>query len=703
MQRMDIAPGTEIERIITVDAVYYQKDSFSIVSAHDSEEIKETYKGPIIAPVKGDKFKVWGTYVDDVKYGRQISVSRAEIYVSDDAKGILRYLSSGRITGCGKVTAKKIVEHFGDDSLKIIRDDYMKLAEVPGISDKKALNIHNSEANSRSIESLLSLPGITYNKAEKLYAKYKDKAVEMIKDHPYDVIYDIDGFGFKTVDAIALANGMDKNSDERAKGAMNFVLQTITENGDCYCNRDELYAKIRELTVTKSDEELDVVLKSEIDKTHIVNEDGMIYSSYMYGAETACAKCLEKLSLNETKLSDAVIESAITGNTLEDAQKQAVKTVLKCGVSVVTGGAGTGKTTVIRSVIEANNKLRPGEKIVLCAPTGKASRRMAEVTNHSAYTVHKLVYAYEQHRMEKPRNALFICDEASMLDISIASKLLLMIDGGNNRIVFVGDVSQLPPVGPGTFFRDILNNSNIDSVTLTFCHRQTGNIAFNANQIRIGGSTKTLRYDGLSTKFFSAYNADPVPIILRQYSEMIDKYGKENVCVLAPMKKMGRTAVNELNIKIREIANNVKPEPGCRFAVGDRVINLKNDYDADIFNGDVGTVTACNPEDGEFNITMDSGVHVFYPIAKQEQFDFAYAMTIHKSQGSEYKAVILAITTQHFIMLERNLLYTAVTRAKDEMIIVGETRAIAMAIKQVKAVKRKTFLSERINKLMSPV
>ena len=681
---------------IVVKKIRYQRDDYAIVVA-DSDNRKNTvYLGVFPNLTVGAEYHVDCELKRDPKWGDQYKVLSARHTSEQPAapNDIKLYLMSGVIPGCGPATAEKIYEAFGEDSLRIIREDWRHLMTIHGVSEKKAEQIHNGEATVTSSASLLGFPGITQKKAAKIFAYYGESAMEIIQNNPYRLIYDLDGFAFKTVDAIALKGGMSKDDARRVGGAITFVLYELDKEGHCYCGKRKMMDRAMEL-LELDEATIERVLVDEVSAGRVIIDGRSVYAERVFNTECETAKYTMDLVKHPARFTLEDVTNALDSlsnvNIVEE-QRHAVLGALSNNLYAITGGAGVGKTTVINTIARTFKALG-GQRIVMCAPTGKAARRMTEATGCKAMTTARLTLIESEH----PVNSLIICDEASMLDLKMAHDLVWVASKGNNQILFVGDVNQLPPIGAGTFFKDILESEIVGKTKLLICHRQSGVIAENATKINKGERLSNLVFDDIHTRWLNGTTVDDA---IQAYKIAVQKYGVEQVCLLLPFRQARGSvpATSTANWILRKAYNNVQPNPGCRFARGDRVMNMVNDPEQDIANGDVGTVTLST--DKELRVKMDSGVDVYYPHENESQFDLAYALTIHKSQGSEYACVIMLLTSAAYIMLERNLVYTAVTRGKQEVILMGEKKAYGMAISSQKAIKRNTKLVTRMHELL---
>jgi len=673
--------------------------------------------GTLPGITEGMRVTLTGDYTNHPKYGLQFSVTQCEIEIAYTREYAERYLKSGAVRGIGPETASKIVAKFGDDTMRIFEDgEFEKLTQVDGIGPVTAKKIKQSYNENSAYRKLLGYANLSLAKADALYRVYEEKALDVIKNTPYKIVYEVEGFGFKTVDEIALKNGWREDHPDRIAAAISYLLTKIGDEGHCYCSVEGLEENLNALIPTIDNEQRSEIIYEEIENNHIVIEDdGAVYSKRLFEAEDNIARNIAKmLKENFGELSQRKIDRAIqqmeeeVGFELEYHQKEAVSVSLKNRVSIITGGPGTGKSTIINAIVKGwlsnyPKYIDPLECIVLCAPTGKASRRMSEVTGLFAETVQRILVK-QKNGDEKIENKLIIVDESSMLDILLADALVKLAERGNNRIVFIGDVNQLPPIGPGNFFRDLVESPCVPSITLQLCHRQSGTIATNAKRINDGSGFQALNFNDPSCSFIFADRDKARQTVIDAYLELLEKYGLRDTCVIVPMRKSGRsqTSADDLNVLLREEVNPIMEDTvemeGCKFRVGDRVMVTANDYDKGIFNGDCGIVYSLDPDNGILLLEMDDRRIIELTAPGIRSLTFAYAITCHKAQGSEYKGVVIAHNREHAFMLQRNLLYTAITRAKKEVIIVGEPTALNLAMKKIPSFSRQTKLKIRLAK-----
>jgi len=652
------------------------------------------------------------------KYGVQLVIEHFAEIIPPSIEGIIGYLSSGLISGVSEITAKKITDKFGMDSLSIIENEPDRLAEIKGLSDKKIEKIVNSYSQNKSLRNIVSFLspfGITLNKAVRIHERYGDKAMEVLNERPFELC-DISGFGFKTVDSIARKIKCKPNDKMRIKAAAKHVMSEMKSEGHVFMDQQELRNKCFELLnddlqhISVTDNEIRDCLIELIRAKNLMNNNGNIYSPYMFKAEVELAKMITDRVFQSTTVHpdlDNLVDTAqkLRGISLSDAQSEAVKMCFKNNLSVITGGPGTGKTTVLKIIIDVYKMIYGTDDILLAAPTGKAAKRMAESTGMpGARTIHSALGLTTDEGEEKNEieERLVIIDEMSMVDLSIAYKLFNSVSR-RSKIVLVGDAEQLPSVGAGNVFFDILNSECVEVTKLDTVFRQSGTsrIALNAEEIRNNGSK--LLYGSDFNFITAATDTEALEILKHCYVQEVDDIGIDNVQVLAPFRTRGDTSVKNINEVIREMINPFVGDQnelfcdGNKLRLNDRVIQLKNVNG--INNGDVGFIKSIYLDEDELKhaiIEFSDGVRADFPERELDIIDLAYATTIHKSQGSEYSTVIIPIMMSHYIMLKRNLIYTAITRAKKKVILIGEKRALMAGIHKNDSAKRNTLLSERI-------
>lgn len=703
------------------DIVFQSDDSmFCVLKVNSKAEglVTAVYHGP--APYIGENISLSGKWIEHYRFGRQFDAVMCSVMQPTSLAGIERFLASGAIKGVGKVTAANIVAHFGEATLEIISSSPEQLAQVKGISARKAADIGAAYAELSEMRELmlfLESHGVSGSYAAKLQAVYGNTAIIRIKENPYSLANDISGIGFKTADRIALSMGMEKNSKDRIIAGLSYALTQAAAAGHT-CVPEEILVKetVRFLMVESScvQEVFNDLLDRDLLRTEELSGMRLIYPEYLYRAEVGAAKKLLELRDNVRPIGRVNVERIIAeweqeaAISLAEAQKESIYASLKHGVFVLTGGPGTGKTTVVKGILNVLEKA--GCRILLAAPTGRASRRLSESSGHPAVTVHRLL-EYQPNSSgfnfgkdeDEPLDAeAIIIDEASMLDINLMYNLLKAVPLGC-RLILVGDVDQLPSVGPGAVLKDIIRSGKMPVVRLenVFRQAQVSPIVVNAHRINHGQMPEFAADSDFSLTEFNDDN-EAADFVARTYALMAAASDWRSVQVLTPMHK-NPCGVQNLNKLLQQYINppsSNKAEVtvmGNVFRVGDKVMQIRNNYEKDVFNGDIGRIIRI---DGK-NITVAypermEGDFVTYAQGETEELQLAYAMSVHKSQGSEYPCVILVMVPSHYIMLQRNLLYTAITRAKENVILVGSRSAVRTAVENDKTRKRYSLLAERL-------
>lgn len=684
----------------------------------EEDDSLQTVTGHGVKPLVGDRLAVTGRWVDHKRYGRQLAAISWKRLLPDTTEGIERFLASGAVKGIGPALAHRILEAFGDKTLTILEKEPDRLLQIEGIGAKKLAIITDSFREEKDVNDLavvLETHGVSGRFASRLAQKYGRDAEYVLENEPYRLIAEIDGIGFKTADQIALAFGLDPEAEDRLLAGLLYVLQDMTNNGHVCIPDTEL---IRRAAAVLRAEPLH--LRDMLDESLSIGSlvaatygpDTYIYTEEMYHEECDIAQRIRMLTgMKPLRLRTRVQLFLDRWQDtcqfeLAEKQRQAVEQSLTSGLLVITGGPGTGKTTVVQTIISLAEQEQL--RIALCAPTGRAAKRLAETTERKAQTIHRLlvpvgydggrqVFEYNETNMLKAD--LIIVDEVSMLDMSLFYSLLLAVPP-TCRLILVGDADQLPSVGAGSILHDIIRSEKVPVVRLDtiFRQREGGRIVTNAHRINRGllpvvNEDEEFRFIEITSE---TQGAD---VITRLYETEAAAAGDAfAVQVLAPMYRQ-ECGVDHLNELIQARTNG--PETGkgelknksTVYRVGDKVMQKQNDYEKGVFNGDIGQVFA----------VADKLVYVRYPEqdVKYEgpdldEITLAYAITVHKSQGSEYHTVIMALVNSHAIMLQRNLFYTAVTRAKHKVILVGTKRALERAVQNVRTSHRHTLLAERI-------
>ena len=701
---------------------------------------------------EGEYVKAYGEYTSHPLYGEQLQVSRYEIIEPKDAVAMERYLASGAIKGIKEATARKIVSKFGEDTFRIIECEPERLAEIKGISEKKAREIGAQFEEKRDLrEAMIFLQkyGISTTYAVKIHKYYGYRMYDIIRENPYKLAEDISGIGFKLADEIASKVGINVDSDFRIRAGIMYVLNLASGAGNIYLPKDMLKIKVAELLMTDIstlDVQLEnlqvegkIIMKEVESEENVDKKETIVYSASLYYTELNCARMLMDLNIKYDVTYDKIKKrlNRTMENIdieLDEHQRMAVLEAIRNGITIITGGPGTGKTTTINTIIRMFEQ--DNLNILLAAPTGRAAKRMSETTKRPAQTIHRLLeisgardseedkFLFERNE-ENPLEAdVIIIDEMSMVDINLMNSLLKAIPIGT-RLILVGDVNQLPSVGPGNVLKDIIKSHNFNVVMLTKIFRQAteSDIVTNAHKINAGESIKL---DNKSKDFFMLQRQDTNTILGVVVSLVRDKMPQYvnakpyDIQVLTPMKK-GELGVEKLNQVLQNYLNPAKPGKeekeahGCIFRENDKVMQIKNNYQIEweirsefntlvdngtgVFNGDVGIIKEINTFAEIVKVIFDEGKIVEYKFSQLDELELAYAITIHKSQGSEYPAVVMPIFMGPRMLMNRNLLYTAVTRAKKCVTIVGSSNMVQLMIDNESEQKRYTSLDKRLIEL----
>lgn len=667
----------------------------------------------------GSVLSLEGFWKMDVKYGRQFSVEHFEETLPATVYGIEKYLGSGLVKGVGPKFAKRIVEKFGKDTLDVIEECPDELLKVPGIGKVRVDRIKKSWQEQKEIKNImlfLQSHEVSTSHATKIFKTYGSESIEIVKENPYRLADDIWGIGFKTADSIAQKMGFDKGKFVRLRSGIFYTLNKLAENGHCYANRRQLIEKAKELLEVE-EPEIEITLDEMLRTNDVIQEknpeqEDAIYLPPYFFSETGCAKRLIQLMVGRRKIKvgpDQIMKKVVAESeiTYDEIQLEAVRTAISSKVMVLTGGPGTGKTTTTLGIISAYQKI--GMKILLAAPTGRAAKRMSEATGMEAKTIHRLLEykppeGYQKNEEKPLEGDVLILDECSMIDIMLMYNLLKAIPE-HMTLILVGDIDQLPSVGAGNVLRDIIDSGEIPVVRLTRIFRQAqgSRIIMNAHRINRGEAIDMR--GGKDADFFfasKATNQEVVETIVQYCKTNLPRYYHvdplEDIQVLTPMQRGECGAVN-LNQVLQEAMNPTAiflRRGGTQYRLHDKVMQIRNDYDKEVFNGDIGTIVKVNMEERELTVNFDDR-EVLYDVTELDELSLAYAVTIHKSQGSEYPIVVMPFTMSHFVMLQRNLLYTGVTRAKEILVLVGEKKAVFYAIKNETTTGRNTMLKQRLS------
>ena len=712
--------------------VYHNEESgYTVlrVETPASFEIRDsgdvTVVGKARAAWEGEDVRAEGRWVTDKVHGRQFKADSITCVAPKSLAGIERYLASGLIKGVGKVLAKRIVDTFGEATLHVLSHQSARLREVPKLGKAKIAQIRESwQLNETMRENMIfgQTYGIGIVKMTKIVRKYGPDAIAVVKANPYRLCRDIWGIGFATADKIALSVGIPKESMLRARAVISYTLEKEAEDGHCWTYENDLLLRANELTGI-SVETMGEALKAEVEAREVVavvdpsaeggsSGVGRIYLKGLYYAETGVAWHVRRIMDAAPSRPAPDVSKAVewwegrSGFMLAAGQRAALERSLSSKFSIITGGPGVGKTTIIRALVEIFGAQR--RNVVLAAPTGRAAKRMSESVGLPAKTIHRLLkWNPATNRFsfnaESPLDGdVFVFDETSMVDVKLAADLLAAVPS-KAVVVWVGDTDQLPSVGAGTVLGDLIKSGRVPFSRLNVIFRQdaSGLIVRNAHHVNAGEPLEIRR--GESDFYFMRID-DPGECVKRVIEFMTDriprKFGMDplqDVQVLTPMRRNSLGAEN-LNAEIQKAVNPSGPEVvrgGTTFRQGDRVMQLRNNYDKDVYNGDVGFVKRADPSARSLVVLFD-GRPVEYGPGDLDELVLAYATTIHKSQGSEYPAVIVIVHTQHYVMLQRNLLYTALTRGKRLVLLLGVPYAVDTAIKTNTVRERRTGLAERL-------
>ena len=684
-----------------------------------------TVVGNLMAPTPGEILRMRGEWTNHPKYGEQFKIIQYKSMVPASVYGIEKYLGSGLIKGIGPVMAKRIVQVFGKETLEVIEKDVEKLAEVHGIGKKRIGMIKKAWEEQKEIREVmlfLQTHGVSSGYATKIFKQYGNRSIEIVKENPYRLAMDIFGIGFLTADRIAEKLGFAKDSEVRAEAGILYVLHQLSDEGHVFYPYEPLIEKCQEILEVVRDvisRALGTISAQE--KIVIEDLDGevgqrAVYLAKFHFSETSTAARIRTLVDATKSIRKIDTEKALDwvqgqlSITLAEKQIEAVKTAIENKVMIITGGPGTGKTTIINAILRIFSKLKVG--ILLAAPTGRAAKRMSEATGCEAKTIHRMLeYSIQKGGFQKDEEDplecdLLIVDEASMIDIILMHRLLKAVPL-NATVILVGDVNQLPSVGAGNVLRDIISSGAVPVVELNEIFRQAKEslIVVNAHRINSGQIPPLKPSKDKLDDFYFIEQEDPEEVlktILDLVKQRIPKRFRvdpiDDIQVLTPMHK-GTVGASNLNTELQKALNPSEDEliRGSRaFHVRDKVMQIRNNYDKEVFNGDIGRITRIDKENQEVTISFD-GREVLYDYPDLDEIVLAYAVSIHKSQGSEYPAVIIPLLTQHYVLLQRNLVYTAVTRGKKLVVVVGTKRALAIAVRNNRTEKRYTYLKNRLS------
>lgn len=730
----------------TVDEILFQNsDNGYVVARVKSGNEKITIVGTIPYITEGQDLKLTGQWVIHPQFGQQLKVEACEEILPATLVGIERYLASGVITGIGPVTAKKIVEKFGEKTFDILENDISRLGEIEGIGEKKIGIIYESYYKQREVKSImvfLQAYGVTPNQCMKIYKRFGVESISVVKDNPYVLTEEVAGIGFKTADKIARSLGVEINSPYRIQSGIRYLINEFCALGNTYMPMEKLLKEgIDILCVSKDDIEKNIIestLEGKIKIENIEGEDCVFTLPYYY-CELGVTKKILTLAFGQYEKLDVDVEKEIEAFekkyniSFAPSQREAIKGIVDYGVEIITGGPGTGKTTIINCIIEIFEGA--GMKVVMGAPTGRAAKRMTEATGREAKTIHRLLelgYSDDDDDMEFSKDEesplegdVLIVDEASMVDIVLMNSLLKAIPLGT-RIIIVGDVDQLPSVGPGNVLRDLIESRCAKVVKLKDIFRQSKESMIIVNAHRINNGEMPLLNEK-NKDFYFIKEEDP-NTILRTLINLINtrlpsfnsSWNKlQHIQILSPMRK-GTLGVHNLNTELQKILNppdHKKTEKKFRemiFRVGDKIMQTKNNYSLKwvrvagkgetegigVFNGDVGFIQDIDEDNNVLKVIFDEERLVIYDFVYLDELDLAYSITIHKSQGSEFPVVIMPSFMGPPMLMNKNLLYTGITRAKQMVVVVGSVKALHFMINNNRSFERYSALKWRIEHII---
>jgi len=672
-----------------------------------------TLVGNLLEVPVGSVLLCRGEWKVDKCYGSQFVAATWEETMPATVYGIEKYLGSGLVKGIGPRFARAIVQRFGTETIDIIETEIERLYEVPNIGRKRVAKIRESWEKQKDIKNVMLFLqgyGVSTAYAAKIYREYGKESIDKVRENPYRLADDIWGIGFKTADGIAAKMGYEKEDPRRCRSGILYTLGQLSDEGHVYAGEEQLVKTAGQL-LEAGETAIRDTLAGMLQAEDLILDKDAIYLPPFYHAECGTSRRLRDLAESTGRsLFDGLFDpsslTAETGIEYDEVQLAAIRQAVTSKVMVLTGGPGTGKTTTTQGIIAALKKA--GLRVLLAAPTGRAAKRMSEATGMEAKTIHRLLEynpqdGYKRNDENPLEGDALIVDECSMIDILLMNNLLKAVPVGM-RLVFVGDIDQLPSVGAGNVLRDIIDSQRIPVVRLVriFRQAQKSRIVMNAHTINQGRFPDTS--NGRDTDFFFMREDDPeraAETIVRLVKERLPRAYRESpdrIQVLTPMQR-GVVGAANLNLLLQQALNPSGPSlgrGGYTYRQGDRVMQLRNNYDKDVFNGDLGYIREVDTEDRMLTVDFD-GKKVEYDVTELDELTLAYATTIHKAQGSEYPIVVMPVLMTHFVMLQRNLIYTGITRAKKICVLIGAMKALAYAVHNMSVLKRNTSLRERLN------
>ena len=672
-----------------------------------------TLVGNLLEVPVGSVLLCRGEWKVDKRYGSQFVAATWEETMPATVYGIEKYLGSGLVKGIGPRFARAIVQRFGTETIDIIETEIERLYEVPNIGRKRVAKIRESWEKQKDIKNVMLFLqgyGVSTAYAAKIYREYGKESIDKVRENPYRLADDIWGIGFKTADGIAAKMGYEKEDPRRCRSGILYTLGQLSDEGHVYAGEEQLVKTAGQL-LEAGETAIRDTLAGMLQAEDLILDKDAIYLPPFYHAECGTSRRLRDLAESTGRsLFDGLFDpsslTAETGIEYDEVQLAAIRQAVTSKVMVLTGGPGTGKTTTTQGIIAALKKA--GLRVLLAAPTGRAAKRMSEATGMEAKTIHRLLEynpqdGYKRNDENPLEGDALIVDECSMIDILLMNNLLKAVPVGM-RLVFVGDIDQLPSVGAGNVLRDVIDSQRIPVVRLVriFRQAQKSRIVMNAHTINQGRFPDTS--NGRDTDFFFMREDDPeraAETIVRLVKERLPRAYRESpdrIQVLTPMQR-GVVGAANLNLLLQQALNPSGPSlgrGGYTYRQGDRVMQLRNNYAKEVFNGDLGYIREVDTEERMLTVDFD-GKKVEYDVTELDELTLAYATTIHKAQGSEYPIVVMPVLMTHFVMLQRNLIYTGITRAKKICVLLGAAKALAYAVRNVSVLKRNTRLKERLN------
>ena len=680
-----------------------------------------TVVGNAAAVNPGEQLECRGTWVNDTTYGLQFRADTLRVIPPTTLEGVEKYLGSGLIKGIGPHFAHQLVKAFGTEVFEVIERNPERLLALDGIGTKRQARVTEAWREQKAVREImvfLHSHGIGSARAARIHRVYGDEAIERIRENPYRLALDISGIGFVTADAIARKLGVPSDSLIRIRAALHHVLWERSGEGHCAAERLDLVERTVEL-LDVSPEAVEHAIGLEVAAENLMSEslrgEPALFLAPLFRAESGVAGHLRRLlkgpppwgSIDGERVIPWV--ESLTGLSLSGSQREAVDIVLNGKVTVLTGGPGVGKTTIVNSILrlaEARNA-----RVLLCAPTGRAAKRLSESAQAEARTIHRLLEFDPRHggfrkdETDPLETDLLVVDEVSMVDVLLMNQLLKAVPS-HAAVLLVGDADQLPSVGPGAVLQDIIESGQVSTVRLTEIFRQaaSSSIVVNAHRINAGEPIESRNGDGLQDFYFipaespEEINDKLFQVVTERIPRRFGMNPIRDIQVLTPMNR-GSLGTHSLNVELQKRLNaGAEPQVsrfGWSYAPRDKIIQTVNDYDKDVFNGDIGQVSRVDLDEGQLHVAFDDRT-VLYEFSELDEISLAYATSVHKSQGSEYAAVVIPLAMQHYLLLQRNLLYTAVTRGKKLVVIIGQPRALAMAVKNVRSTRRLTNLDARL-------